>query len=138
MNKSKFLWKRMNALYINWKQLERLVDKCLSDVLKRPGHPRVFWDLDYLEVFTDVLTPEEMDKLLTLGNADKEDRQAHAPYESGRIKDLTDVFTMKLLQPKFIFAVEQAVVTESGLYFLSQGQSFTKVFGSKVVSYESV
>ena len=138
MNKSKFLWKRMDALYIEWKQLERLVDKRLSDLLKRPVHPRIVWDLDYWEVLTDVLTPEEMEKLLILGNADKEDHQAHAPYESGRIKDLTDVFTIKLLQPEFIFPVEKSEVTEHGLYLLSKGQSFTKEYGSKEVSYESV
>ena len=108
------------------------------DILKRPVHPRIVWDLDYWEVLTDVLTPEEMEKLLILGNADKEDRQAHAPYESGRIKDLTDVFTIKLLQPEFIFPVEKSEVTEHGLYLLSKGQSFTKEYGSKEVSYESV
>lgn len=37
----------MDALYIEWKQLERLVDKRLSDLLKRPVHPRIVWDLDY-------------------------------------------------------------------------------------------
>lgn len=138
MNKSKFLWKRMDALYIEWKQLESLIDNRLTDILKRSVHPRIVWDLDYWEVLTDIFTPEEMEKLLTLGNADKKDRKAHAPYESGRIKDLTDVFTIKLLQPELIFPVEKAVVTEHGLYLLSKGQSFTKEYGSKEVLYESV
>lgn len=75
MNKSKFLWKRMDALYTGWKQLESLIDNRLTDILKRSVHPRIVWDLDYWEVLTDVLTPEEMEKLLTQGNADKEDRR---------------------------------------------------------------
>ena len=66
-----------------------------------------------------------MEKLLTLGNADEQERKSHAPGSSGRIKDLNDSLMLKLLQPMLPLPVKKTVPTEDGLYLFGQAKSVT-------------
>lgn len=131
MNLKKYIWKKMDALYMDWQQFESLMDRLLTAILGRSVHPHVFEDNGYWEITTDDFTPEEMEKLLTLGNADEKDREDHTPYkESGRIRNLTAAFAVKLLQPDLLFPIEETVPTESGVYLLNKGISFIKKYDS--------
>lgn len=131
MNLKKYIWKKMDALYMDWQQFESLMDRLLTAILGRSVHPHVFEDNGYWEITTDDFTQEEMEKLLTLGNADEKDREDHTPYkESGRIRNLTAAFAVKLLQPDLLFPIEETVPTESGVYLLNKGISFIKEYDS--------
>ena len=75
MDLNKYIWKKMDALYMDWQQFNSLMDRLLTAILGRSVHPHVFEDDGYWEINTDGFTPEEMEKLLTLGNADEKDRE---------------------------------------------------------------
>lgn len=127
MNLKKYIWKKMDALYMDWQQLSSLIDRVLTAILGHSVHPRAFEDNGYWEVCTDEITPEEMEKLLVLGNADEKDREDHTPYvNSGKIKDLTAALTIKLLQPELLFPIDCSVPTQDGVYLLNKGISFIK------------
>lgn len=131
MNLKKYIWKKMDALYMDWQQFDSLMDRLLTAILGHSVHPHVFEDDGYWEITTDGFTPEEMEKLLTLGNADEKDREEHTPYkESGRIRNLTADLAVKLLQPDLMFPIEETVPTESGVYLLNKGISFIKEYDS--------
>lgn len=129
MKSKKVIWKKMDALYMDWHQFDSLMDSLLTSIIGRCVHPRSFEDNGYWEINTDDFTLEEMEKLLVYGNADDQDREDHAPYiGSGRIKDITATFAVKLLQPKLLFQVEDTVPVKDGVYFLNKGISFAKEY----------
>ena len=131
MKLNKYIWKKMDALYMDWQQFNSLMDRLLTANLGRSVHPHVFENNGYWEISTDGFTPEEMEKLLTLGNADEKDREDYTPYKKyGRIRILTADLAVKLLQPDLLFPIEETVPTESVIYLLNKGISFIKEYDS--------
>ena len=112
MNLEKYIWKKMDALFMDWQQFDSLIDRKLTELLKRSVHPKSYEDNGYCEILTDEFTPQEMLHLLNVGNADSEDIENHGPYqESGKIKNLTAEFAIKLLQPELLFPVDKVLAT---------------------------
>lgn len=125
MNLEKYIWKKMDALFMDWQQFDSLIDRKLTELLKRSVHPKSYEDNGYCEILTDEFTPQEMLHLLNVGNADSEDIENHGPYqESGKIKNLTAEFAIKLLQPELLFPVDKVLVTEDGIYLFNKAISF--------------
>lgn len=125
MVRKKYTWRKMDAVFMHWPQFEQLVRDRLQSVLGRSVQLHIFEDTEYWEVITDEFTAVEMEKLLTLGNADEQERKSHAPGSSGRIKDLNDSLTLKLLLPMLPLPVKKTVPTEDGLYLFGQAKSVT-------------
>ena len=131
MDLNKYIWKKMDALYMDRQQFDSLMDRLLTEILGRSVHPHIFEDDGYWEISTDGFTQEEMEKLLTLGNADEKDREDYTPYKKyGRIRILTANLAVKLLQPDLLFPIEETVPTKSGVYLLNKGISFIKDYDS--------
>ena len=127
MNLKKYIWKKMDALFMDWQQFDSLIDRKLTELLKRSVHPKSYEDNGYCEILTDEFTSQEMLHLLNAGNADAEDIEKHRPYaESGKIKDLTAEFAIKLLQPELLFPIDKVLATEDGIYLFNKAISFVK------------
>ena len=75
MDLNKYIWKKMDALYMDRQQFDSLMDRLLTEILGRSVHPHVFEDDGYWEISTDGFTQEEMELILDVlkGNASKED-----------------------------------------------------------------
>lgn len=134
MNLKKYIWKKMDALFMDWQQFDSLLDRRLTELLNRSVHPKSYEDNGYCEILTDEFTPKEMLHLLNVGNADAEDIEKHGPYqESGKIKDLTAAFAIKLLQPELLFPIDKVLATEDGIYLFNKAISFIKDYENQNV-----
>lgn len=125
MVRKKYIWRKMDAIFMHWPQFEQLVRDRLQSVLSRNVQLHIFEDTEYWEVITDEFTSAEMEKLLSLGNATEKERKLHALKTSGRIKDINDSLVLKLLQPMLPLPVKKTVPTEDGLYLFGQATSVT-------------
>lgn len=129
MKEKVYVLKRMDALFIELRQLDGLLDQKLTTLLGHSVHPRSYEDEGCCEIITDEFTPDEMLRLLKLGKANDADRKDHAPYaESGRIKDMTAAFAVKLLQPELLFPADRILAVEDGIYLLGKAAPVVKKY----------
>ena len=127
MNLNKYIWKKMDALFMDWQQFESLLDRRLTELLHRSVHPKSFVDNGYCEFSTDALTSSEILHLLKACNADDKDAEDHKPYESSKeIRFITAEFAVKLLQPELLFPVDKVSATKDGIYLFNKAISFVK------------
>lgn len=121
------LWVISNALFLDWIQLQILIEYRLSVLLKRTIKVIAFQDGDYWEVETDPISPEEMEMLFEITKADEEDRKNHSGFEWA-LKSLTEAFTQKLIAAELPFPIKTSAVVEDGVYFIGQDIPYNKVY----------
>ena len=44
MNLEKYIWKKMDALFMDWQQFDSLIDRKLTELIKRSVHPKSYED----------------------------------------------------------------------------------------------
>ena len=121
-------WQISNSVFLDWFQLKELLEYRIEALIGRNIRPVPFQDGDYWDVRTDDYTQQEIDVLIEAANGDEYDQENHPVDIEGMGNGLNDTLARKLIAVELPFETDKTLVGESGVYFLSNEELYTKVY----------
>ena len=122
------IWQIRNSVFLDWFQLKELLEYRIEALIGRNIRPVPFQDGDYWDVRTDDYTQQEIDVLIEAANGDEYDQENHPVDIDGMGNGLNDTLARKLIAVELPFEIDKTLVGESGVYFLSNEELYTKVY----------
>ena len=121
-------WQISNSVFLDWFQLKGLLEYRIEALIERNIRPVPFQDGDYWDVRTDDYTEQEIKLLIEAANGDEYDQENPPVDIDGMGNGLNDTLARKLSAVELPFEIDKTLVGESGVYFLSNEELYTKVY----------